>query len=294
MKKSILELIKEGIILFDGANGSQLIKFGLPSGYCPELWNIEKPEIVKKIHQEYFQAGSDAVLTNTFGGNRLKLKAYSLENKVHELNLRGAKLAFEIKPENKFVGGDIGPTGKFLQPQGEYTQEEFEKIFYQQTLALVEGRVDFIMIETMYDIRETVCAVKGAKRATDLPIFASMTFKKTKRGFFTLMGNSVEQSVRELEKAGADGVGSNCTLNSQEMALLVKEMRKITSLPLIVQANAGQAILNPEGQIQYDQDAENYIKFVPEMIANGANIIGGCCGTDPEYIKKIAQILCKL
>jgi len=290
-KKSILNLVKERIILFDGANGSQLIKLGLPKGTCPEFWNLEKPEIIKNIHRGYFDAGSDAVLTNTFGGNKLKLSQYGLEERAFEINLKGAQLACEVRPENKYVGGDIGPTGKFLEPYGPYKTEEFEEIFYEQTAALIRGGVDFIMIETMYDLKEAICALRGAKKAGNLPVFVSLTFNKTKKGFFTLMGNTVEETIEKLEKEGADGVGANCTLNSKEMIPLVEKIRKCTDLPVIIQANAGQPIIDGEGNINYEQTIEDYVKYIPEIIKKGANIIGGCCGTDPHYIEKISQII---
>ena len=290
-KKSILNITKERIILFDGANGSQLIKLGLPKGTCPELWNLEKPEIVKNIHRSYFDAGSDAVLTNTFGGNRLKLSQYGLEEKVFEINFKAAQLACEVKPDNKYVGGDIGPTGKFLEPYGPYKTKEFEEIFYEQIAALIKGSVDFIMIETMYDLKEAICALRGAKKAGNLPVFVSLTFNKTKKGFFTLMGNTVEEVIEKLEKEGADGVGANCTLNSEEMIPLAEKIRKYTDLPVVIQANAGQPVIDAEGNINYEQTVDDYVKYIPEIIKRGVNIIGGCCGTDPQYIEKISQII---
>ncbi len=290
-KNPFLNLIRERIVLLDGANGSQLIKLGLPKGVCPELWNLEKPEVVKNIHKGYFDAGADAVLTNTFGGNRLKLASYGLEKKVFEINFKGAELANEVKSENKFVGGDIGPTGKFLKPHGPHTPEEFEEIFNEQALALIKGGVDFIIIETIYDLKEAICAVKGAKRAGNVPIFASLTFNKTKRGYFTLMGNSAEEVVRELEKEGVNGIGTNCTLNSEQMVPLVEEIRKLTSLPLIVQANAGQPTIDSKGNINYEQPIDDYVKYIPDIIEKGANVVGGCCGTDPQYIERMSQII---
>ncbi|MCP2520833.1 homocysteine S-methyltransferase family protein [SCandidatus Aminicenantes bacterium Aminicenantia_JdfR_composite] len=290
-KKSILDIANERIVLFDGANGSQLIKLGLPKGTCPESWNIERPEIVKEVHRKYFLAGSDAVLTNTFGGNRIKLSQFGLGDRAFEINFKGAQLACEVKPEEKFVGGDIGPTGKFLRPYGTYTPEEFEEVFYEQADALVKGGVDFLIIETMYDLKEALCALKAAKRAGSMPVLVSLTFNKTKKGFFTLMGNSVEEVISELEKEGVDGIGANCTLNSEDMVPLVEEIRRYTDLPLIIQANAGQPIIDMDGNINYEQSVDDYVKYIPEIIKRGANIIGGCCGTDPHYIEKISQII---
>ncbi|MBD3413660.1 MAG: hypothetical protein GF421_04410 [Candidatus Aminicenantes bacterium] len=289
MSQSLLKLTKQRTVLLDGGMGSELIKKGFTSGLPPESWNVDKPEIIKSIHQRYFDAGSDAVLTNSFGGNKIKLGSYGLEDQCYELNKKAAELACDIKPEHKFVGGSIGPTGKFLEPYGKYTEHEFIDAFFTQCQGLSEGGVDFILIETQYDLREAVSAVQGAQKACQLPILVTMTFKGTPRGYFTEMGNSVSECITELESHEISGTGANCTLDSKEMAQLVQTMKEKTSLPLIAQANAGQPKVNSNGQIKYTQSAQDYVKYAKKIIQNGADIIGGCCGTDPLYIRKMAQ-----
>lgn len=283
--------MRERVLLFDGAMGTELIREGLPQGACPELWNVEKPAIIKKIHQSYFDAGTDAVSTNSFGGNRIKLASHKLEGRCFELNFAAARNAAEVKPEGKFVAGSIGPTGKFLKPHGDYEEKDFEEAFAVQAEGLTKGRVDFLLIETMYDLREALCALRAARSVSSLPVFITMTFNRTPRGFFTLMGNGIRQCLQELGGNGAIVLGANCTLNSADMADLVREMRRETSLPLLAQPNAGQPVLSPGDKVTYSQNVDDYVRYIPLLITNGANIIGGCCGTNPDYIRRMAELI---
>jgi len=291
MDRSILDLLRERKLLLDGGFGTELIKNGFPQGACPESWNDEKPDIVQKIHKNYYDAGSDAVLTNSFGGTTIKLQSHNLGKKCFELNRVAAAIANEVKPEGKYLGGSMGPTGKFLKPQGEYSEQEFENAYSEQARGLADGGVDFLLIETQYDLNEALCALRGARNVSDLPVFVTMTFNHHPRGFFTLMGNSVGQFIETMEKEGVPVLGSNCTLNSEEMAELVKIMREKTSLPIIAQANAGKPSLSEEGEVAYSQGMDDYLSFIPEIMANGADIIGGCCGTDPYYIARMSAIV---
>jgi 5-methyltetrahydrofolate--homocysteine methyltransferase len=293
MSEGILDAIKKRIILLDGGFGTELIARGFPQGACPETWNVEKPEVVKEIHKNYYDAGADAVLTNSFGGTTIKLSSHDLEDRCFELNRAAALIANEVKPEGRFLGGSMGPTGKFLKPQGECSEEEFEDAYNEQARGLTEGGVDFLLIETQYDLNEALCALRGARKASDLPIFLTMTFNHHPKGFFTLMGNSVGQFLETMEREGVSVVGSNCTLNSEEMAEMVSIMREKTSLPLIAQANAGKPSLSEEGEVAYSQGIEDYLRFIPQIIKNGTNIIGGCCGTDPDYIARMSEIVKK-
>ncbi len=286
------QLLRERAILLDGAMGTELIRAGIPQGECPELWNVDRPEAVREIHRRYFEAGSDAVLTNSFGGNKIKLGSHGLEGRCYELNLAAASIARETKKPGAFVGGSMGPTGKFLKPQGEYDESDFEEAYAVQAEALTAGKVDFLLIETMYDLREALCALRAAKKVSPLPVFVTMTYNKTPRGFFTLMGNGVKQCIHEVvDCGGLRGIGANCTLNSSDMVSLIQEMRKETSFPLIAQPNAGQPVLAAGDTVTYTQEIDDYVKHVPEIIASGANIIGGCCGTNPEFIRRMAEII---
>lgn len=291
MSETIFDAIKKGIVLLDGGMGTELIAHGFPQGACPESWNVEKPDVVQKIHKSYFDAGSDAVLTNSFGGSQIKLEAYNLGDRCYELNLAAAHNASDVRPEGKFVGGSIGPIGKFLKPVGDYEKTQFEAAYAEQAKGLADGGVDFLLIETQYDLMEALCALRGARHATKTPVFVTMTFKAVPRGFFTEWGNSVNQCVEELEKEGVPVIGTNCTLDSEKMVDLVKVIRENTSLPIIAQANAGKPSISDEGEVSYEQSIEDYVLFTPQMIKNGANLIGGCCGTNPKYIKRMAELI---
>jgi 5-methyltetrahydrofolate--homocysteine methyltransferase len=278
-------------VLLDGAYGTELMNRGLPAVRCPELWNVEQPDAVKDVHRSYFEAGSDAVATNSFGGSRIKLSSYGLGDRCAELNAGAAALAVAVRPPGRFVAGDIGPTGKFLQPQGELTEAEFEESFAVQARALAAGGADFILIETMFDLREALCAARAARQATDIPVFATMTFNRTPRGFFTLMGDSAAKCVAAFEALDLPAFGANCTLTSSDLVECIREMRKHTARPLIAQPNAGKPELNRAAEVVYSQGIEEFVADVPKLVEAGADVIGGCCGTNPEYIRRAAAVL---
>jgi len=294
MPDSILETIGKRIVLLDGGMGTELMKHGFAQGQCPEKWNVDKPETIQSIHRSYFEAGSEVVLTNSFGGSQIKLASYGLGDRCYELNRQAALLANSVKPEGKYVAGSLGPTGKFLQPQGESTEEEFEIAYGIQAKGLSEGGVDFLLIETQYDLSEALCALRAARKNSSIPIFVTMTFEKFPRGFFTIMGNSIDSCVSTLSEEGVPVVGANCTVDSADMADIIETMRGLTPLPLIAQANAGKATLNSRGDVEYSQGIDNYVRFIPQIINNGANLIGGCCGTNPDYIRRLAEIISNL
>ncbi len=293
MERSLLDLAKERTVLLDGGLGTELMARGLPQGSCPESWNLEHPEIVEDIHRRYFDAGSDVVSSNSFGGSRIKLSGHGLESQVRELNMAAAGIARKAAPAGRYVAGSVGPTGKFLKPQGEYAEEEFETVFAEQARALADGGADVFLIETQYDLREALAAVRGIRRESLLPVFVTMTFNALPRGFFTLMGDSVTKCVNELERAGVQALGANCSLNSEQMVGLVSALRQATRLPVIAQANAGKPILNAEGSLSYSQGLEDYVRFVPDIVRAGAAFVGGCCGTDPSYIRAIAEVFAR-
>jgi 5-methyltetrahydrofolate--homocysteine methyltransferase len=288
---TILGLAKKRIVLFDGGMGTELIKKGLNKGESPELWNKRCPDKVKEVHLSYFEAGADAVMTNSFGGSPIKLKHFNLENEAYELNKKAAEIARDVKPADKYVGGSIGPTGQFLKPHGSYEEKEFYEAYYLQAQALIDGGVDFLLIETQYDLREAKIALEAALSINKVPVFVTMTFNQTKRGYFTIMGNSLDQCQDELIDSGAQAIGANCTLDSRQMIGVIKQFKKNNEIPIIIQANAGQPIPQPNGSIKYSQNIDDYLKYIPEIIKEGAEIIGGCCGTNPEYIKRMAEII---
>lgn len=292
MSASILDLARRRVVLLDGALGTELMHRGLPQGVPPEIWNVERPDVVRAVHRDYFAAGSDAVSTSSFGGSRLKLEAYGLGERCVELNRAAAANATAVRPEGKYVAGSMGPTGRFLEPQGDVTPALLEAAFTDQARGLAEGGVDLFIVETQYDLREALSALRAVRAvAPGRPVLVTLTFNATPRGYFTMMGDPVGPAFEELEKAGADAVGANCQLDSAQMAGLAKTMAGLTSLPLVVQANSGQPSLGPDGRMAFGQSVDDYLRHVPEILAAGVRFLGGCCGTTPETVRRMAALL---
>jgi len=287
---AILELAKKRTVIFDGAMGTMLMAAGLKAGETPEVWNLEKPSLVTDIHRKYYDAGSDVVHTNTFGGNAIKLADRGLSDKMEPINIEAAKLAREACPSGKFVAGDIGPTGKLIKPLGDLVIEEAEEAFFRQAQALLKGGVDLISIETMFSLQEALAALRAAKRLGDVTVIAALTFNRTKKGFFTMMGEAVSQAVSAFEEAGADVIASNCSLGSRDMIDLTKELRAATRKPILVQPNAGKPVTQ-KGVTSYQQTPAEFAQGGKEIRNSGADMIGGCCGTDPEFIRALVQTL---
>ncbi len=291
MTHPLLELAKTRTVLFDGAMGTELMARGLGPGLPPELWNADRPDAVREVHAAYFEAGADVVSTNSFGATPLKLAAHGLEARAFELNRAAARLAREAAPAGRFVAGSMGPTGKFLEPQGPATVEELTAAYAEQARALADGGVDLLIVETQYDLREALAALRGAKSVAGLPVFVTLTFGSFPRGCFTIMGDPAGRAAAELERAGADAVGANCTLTTDRMAACVRALRAATALPLVAQANAGQPEAGADGKVRYAQTVEEYVRHVPEILEAGAAFVGGCCGTNPDTVRALARII---
>lgn len=290
MQKTLLEKTEEKTIIFDGAMGTLIMAAGMSSIKSPTLLNLERPELVTDFHKQYFNAGADVVLTNTFGANLIKLKSEGIEGQMETLNREAVKLARQACSNDKFVAGDIGPSGKMLPPIGDCTYEEMQETFYLQAKVLIESGVDMLIIETMYSLEEAVGAVHGARNAGDIMVIASMTFNKTEMGYFTLMGETVGQCASTLEQAGADMLGANCTLGSADMIELTKEFRASTAKPILIQPNAGKPVTR-KGLTYYKQTPSEFARDAMILKENGADMIGGCCGTNPEFIQALSAAL---
>ena len=292
MPNQIIELIKQRPLFFDGAMGTMLIKAGQGSLKTPILLNLDEPQLVEDIHRQYYDSGADAVITNTFGGSPLKLSADGLQDQMDELNREAVRLTRQACPEGKFVAGDIGPSGKMMQPLGEVAPQDMQENFFSQAEALIDAGVDLIIIETMYSLEEALAAVQGVRKAGDILLLASMTYTKNKNGFFTVMGEDISRCVSELEEAGADLMGANCTLNSTDTIDLTKELRATTDRPLLIQPNAGKPVTT-KGVTFYEQTPAEFAADAAEIRAAGADMIGGCCGTTPEFIAAVKEELAK-
>ena len=279
-----------GLIVSDGATGTYLQAHGLEPGGCPEEFNLSHPEVVRGMAQAYFGAGSEIVLTNSFGANRFMLGKYGHGDKVSEVNRLAAEHARSQAPQGGFVIGSIGPTGEFLEPLGEVTEEEMLAAFVEQVTALETGGADGVVIETMTAVEEARLAIRAAREHTKLAVLSTMVFDKGPRGFFTMMGVTPERSVKELIDAGADVVGTNCGNGSDLMVELARDLRQATDAPLLVHSNAGIPSM-VQGEIVYPETPDYMAERFNELARLGINIIGGCCGTGPEHIRVFAESL---
>lgn len=288
--KSIIETINNNkILISDGAWGTYLQEKGLKPGECPELWNITHRDKVLSMAKSYIDAGSDIILTNSFGANPTKLNHYNLKERTAEINEAGAAISREAAGSDHFVFGSMGPTGEMLM-MGNVTKETLYKGFYLQAKALAKGGVDVICIETMSAIDEACLAIRASKEATDLEIACTFTFEKTVQGTYrTMMGVSPPDMVTAVKEAGASIIGTNCGNGFDQMIDIVGEIRKVdSSTPVLVQANAGKPEIK-DGKTVFPESPQSMASKVDKLITNGANIIGGCCGTTPEHIKAIVN-----
>ena len=287
----IIDQIKSGkILVSDGAWGTFLQAKGLQPGECPELWNITHQEDVLDIAKGYIDAGSDMIETNSFGGSKFKLANYGLEEKVSELNKAAAEISRKAAGPDKFVLGSIGPTGKILM-MGEVTDEELYEAFKEQAMALEAGGADAIMIETMTDLDEAIQAIKASKDHTKCEVFCTMTFDKTvDNEFKSMMGVSPTDMVDKIIAAGAELIGANCGNGIKDMVSIVKEIRSSNKdIPVLIHANAGMPVYQ-DGETVFPETPEEMANVTDDLIAAGANIIGGCCGTTPAHISRMAEV----
>jgi methionine synthase I (cobalamin-dependent) len=316
MGRNVEELIREEYVVLDGGMGTLLQEKGLTPAELPEEWNLLHPDIVEEIHLDYLASGAQIIETNTFGGTSLKLHAKGKEQLVEEVNRKGAQLALSAlkafrsmqrrgservldtggrfrssersSKDERYIAGSMGPTGRIFEMG--LTKQQAERAYGEQGVLLAGEGIDLFLVETMLDMREAEVAVRTVKRETGLPVFASAVFSRTKKGEFrTLFGNGIRDSVEHLLDAGASAVGVNCGL-IEEYIQVIKEMREITDAPLVLYPNAGLPVLK-DGKTVFNQTPEYLISHLEESIAAGATIIGGCCGTTPEYVRLIAERL---
>ncbi|MFW6138020.1 MAG: homocysteine S-methyltransferase family protein [Spirochaetota bacterium] len=298
--RDFLTLISEEYVVLDGGMGTQLQQKGLTPQEIPEEWNLSHPGEVEQIHLDFLTAGAQIIETNTFGGSPLKLSMTGKQHLSQKVNKKGVELALsarkkftqdpeaseEERNKGKFVAGSAGPSGRMMGM--EVSPQEVQSSYASQGEVLSSSGVDLFIVETMMSLEEAVVATKTLKNNFGLPVITSMVFNKTKKGEFrTLFGNTVSESVSSLIDAGADAVGVNCGL-VQDYIQVITEMRKITSAPLVLYPNAGVPRKKGESTV-FEQTPEEMISYLYSSIEAGATILGGCCGTTPEYIRLLSQ-----
>lgn len=286
-KKKLKKILRESVLILDGATGTELQNKGLPQGECPEKWVLEHPEALIEVQRQYIQAGSKAVYAFTFGANPIKLKSYGLEDKVVEMNRKLVEISKEAVGEAGYVAGDLSPTGEYIEPMGKVTFEKAVECYKKQVEGLLLGGVDFFVIETMMDIQEARAALLAVKESCDLPVFVSMTFQENRR---TLTGTDPVTALITLQNLGADVVGCNCSTGPETMVKIITEMKPYAAIPLMAKPNAGLPKY-VDGKTCFDMGKDEFASYGIQLIQAGANVIGGCCGTDPSYIRELNQTI---
>jgi 5-methyltetrahydrofolate--homocysteine methyltransferase len=285
------ELQSGRTLVADGAMGSLLMERGLEPGECPEGLNLSRPELLQEIAGLYLDAGADIIQTNTFGGSPLKLAQYDLSNKTEEINRVAVQAVRDRVGDRALVSGSMGPSGKILKPYGDTDPGALRAGFVWQASALVNAGVDLLCVETMTDLVEATLAIEAIRAvAPDIPVAATMTFDATPRGFFTVMGTTIEQATAGLIEAGADIIGSNCGNGIENMVAIAKEFRRHTDRPLIIQSNAGLPEI-VDGEVVYGESPEFMAQTSREFMVTGVGIIGGCCGTTPAHVAAVRRMV---
>lgn len=289
-REEFLSRIHKRVLLFDGGMGTELYKQGVFINKCYDELNISQPDMVKKVHQDYKSAGADIIETNTYGANRPKLTPFQLQDKLYQINFEGARIAKEVAGANCLVAGSVGPLGVPMEPLGPMSKEEAKDYFKEQLIPLIDGGIDIVIFETFIYPEELKQAVSAARELADIPIIAQMTIDEDGG---SLTGASTEIMVDELEDIGADVIGINCTVGPQIMLQWLENVRNITSQPISLMPNAGKP-KNIDGRNIYLTSPEYMGEYAKHFIQAGANIIGGCCGTGPEHIKKMRNAISAL
>ena len=285
----ITEILRERILILDGAMGTELIRRTGKKFDFPEILNVESPELIESIHRDYIEAGADIIETNTFGGNRIKLDEFGAGHRVKDLNVSAVKIAREAAGSREiFVAGSMGPIGKLIQPLGELTEHDVYEVYKEQAVALAEGGADLILIETQIDILEAKIALRAAKENTDLPVAVSISYPM--EGGLTVTGSDPEVASITFSSTDVDIFGLNCGGHPIEFVDFIKKILRHSNKPLIVYANAGIPEKHGE-KVVYPLGPNEYLQYPIKFYELGANIIGGCCGTTPEHIKLISRAL---
>ena len=275
-------------LLLDGATGSNLMKRGMPRGVCTELWIDAHPEILLDLQREYVAAGSDIIYAPTFSANRHTLEREGLGDQVSDLNRRLVALSRQAAGGKALVAGDMTTTGVPLEPNGPMEYNRLHEIYREQAAALAEGGADLIVIETMLGIDETAVALEAAREVCDLPVLCSLTVQSDGSAYFG--GNCVD-AVEELQELGASAAGVNCSCGPEQLVSLVRNMKAVARIPLLVKPNAGMPAISDDGEAVYPMTAAEFATHMRVLLEAGANLIGGCCGTTPEFIAEMKRKL---
>lgn len=288
-REEFRELAKKRILYLDGATGTNLQRAGMPTGICPEQWILEHQDIMEDLQRRYVEAGTDILYAPTFSGNRIKLQEYGLKEQGQKMNIQLVEISKRVAEQADrpvFVAGDLTMTGEQLYPIGTLIFEELVEVYKEQIGYLLEAGVDLFVVETMMSLQEARAAVLAVKESCDLPVMVTLTFQEDGR---TLFGTDAATAVIVMQSLGADAVGLNCSAGPDAMLPLIEKMRQYATVPLIAKPNAGLPQVDENGKTVYDMDADTFAMYMEKLVEAGASIIGGCCGTTPDYIRNVQQ-----
>lgn len=288
MTKQKFRELAEKLLFLDGATGSNLMAQGMPRGTCTETWVIDHKDVIQNLQKAYIAAGSQVIYAPTFGGNRMNLKKHGLTDRIEEINRTLVSYSKEITVPGVYVAGDITTSGDFLTADGDYTYDDAFRMYQEQIRILADAGVDLIAAETMINIEETLAAVDAANSVCDLPIFCTVTVEAD--GSIFSGGNAVEAAVA-LESAGADAVGINCSVGPDQLVSVVRSIREAVSIPVVAKPNAGMPVIDDQGNAVYSMTPADFARYMKVLFENGATVIGGCCGTTPEFIAEMRKII---
>lgn len=282
-------LTGQGTVYLDGACGSNLYLAGMPRGICAEQWILEHEQVMMDLQRGYVEAGSQMIYAPTFGANRAALSLYGLEKQVKEYNSRLVDLSRRAVGDRALVGGDLSPTGKVLTSQGGETEvDEVYEIYREQIACLAEEGVDFLVAETMLSVEETMIALDAAQSVCQLPVLCSLTLEADGNALYG--GNGVE-AVETLQDMGASAVGVNCSVGPDQLENVIRNMKRAARIPILAKPNAGLPLMDEQGNAHYSMGPREFALHMKKLVQAGASLIGGCCGTTPEYIKKTRLLL---
>lgn len=288
MTREEFQKLTQDVVLLDGATGSNLMAAGMPRGICTEAWIMEHKEVLQNLQKAYVEAGSQIVYAPTFGGNRYSLVLHGLQDKLAEMNHALVNISREAVGHKVYVAGDITTTGKMMEPAGDLTYEMAYETYCEQIKVLEDAGVDLIAAETMINIEETLAALDAAASVSSLPVMCTMTVEAD--GSIFSGGNAMEAAIA-LEGAGAVAVGINCSVGPDQLVSVVRNIKENVSIPVIAKPNAGMPTIDDQGNAIYSMDAKSFAEHMKVLIENGASVVGGCCGTTPEFIREISRSL---
>ena len=291
MTKQEFRDLTQNIVILDGATGSNLMAAGMPKGVCTEEWVLAHKDVIQKLQRAYVDAGSDIIYAPTFGGNRVNLTMHDLQDRIEEINRTLVSYSREVADaaaHKVFVAADITTSGKMMAPAGEMTYEAAFEMYQEQINILKDSGIDLIVAETMINIEETLAAVDAASTVCSLPIMCTMTVDAD--GSIFSGGNAIEAAV-SLEAAGADAVGVNCSVGPDQLISVIRNIKENVSIPVIAKPNAGMPFIDDKGNAVYSMNADEFAKHIKALVDAGADIVGGCCGTTPEYIREVSRLL---